>query len=135
MSGSKLSEQFVHPLIVGGIGFLGSHLYGDGGKVAVIGGTSISLPVFLGAMTGISSAVGESLKQWVLPMLPNNSGFSSLENTFLAPALVGGVDGASMYFLTKSRFMEGFILGAGSEILGSYLYDGVIAPYTMNKKY
>jgi hypothetical protein len=135
MSGSKLSEQFVHPLIVGALGYAGAYIMGEGVKEVVIGGMSLSLPLFMGVTTGVSSAVGETLKQWVLPMLPNNVGFTSLENTFLAPALVGGVDGLSMYILTRTRFMEGFILGGGSEILGSYLYDGIIRPYTMNMKY
>jgi len=130
MSKSQLSEQFIHPIIVGGLGYLGSHFMGDGKKVAVIGSMNLSLPMFMGAVTGISSAVGESLKQWVLPMLPNNMSYSSMESTFLSPAIVGGVDAAAVYILTKQRFGEGFMLGAGSEILGSYLYSGIIAPYT-----
>lgn len=130
MSKSKLSEQFIQPLIVGGLGFLGSHFMGDGGKEAIVGSMNMSLPLFMGVVTGVSSAVGESLKQWVLPMLPNNMNYASMESTFLGPALVGGVDALAVYFLTKTRFTEGLLLGAGSEIAGSYLYSGVIAPYT-----
>ena len=129
MLGSKLSKQFVHPVIVGLIGYLGAHAMGEGNKKAIIGSLEFSLPMFFGITTGVSSAAGETLKQWVLPILPGNAGYVSLENTFLSPALVGGVDGAVMYLLTKTRFMEAFILGAGSEVLGSYLYDGLIKEY------
>lgn len=130
MSKSKLSEQFIHPLIVGALGYAGSHFMGDGGKEAVVGSMSVSLPLFMGVLTGASSVVGETLKQWVLPMLPNNASYVSMESTFLGPAIVGGVDGLAAYLLTKTRFTEGLILGAGSEIAGSYLYSGVIQPYT-----
>jgi hypothetical protein len=129
MSKSQISEQFMHPLIVGVLGYAGAYVMGEGSKEAVIGGMTLSLPLFLGMATGISSAVGETLKQWVLPMLPNNNSFVPLENTFLAPVLVGGVDGIGVHLLTKTRFMEAFLLGAGSEVLGSYLYDGILAPY------
>ena len=90
------------------------------------------LPIFLGLVGTGSSIAGESLKQWVLPMLPGNGSYSMLESTFLQPALVGAVEGSALLFLTKTRFTEGFLLGAGSEIAGSYLYNGVVAPY-LNK--
>lgn len=127
---AQLSEQFVHPLVVGALGYVGAYVMGEGNKVADIGSMSISLPLFLGISTGVSSAVGETFKQWVLPMVSGK--YSSIESTLLGPALVGGVDGLALQFLTKSRLMEGFLLGAGSEILGSYAYDGFIKPYTMD---
>ena len=89
MIGSKLSEQFVHPLIVGGLGYLGAQLIGEGNKVTFVGGMRISVPLFIGTVTGASSAVGETLKQWVLPIIPGNVSYSSVESTFLGPALVG----------------------------------------------
>lgn len=135
MSKSQLTEQFVQPLIVGAIGWAGAYALGEGNKIASVGGMSISLPLFLGLTTGVSSAFGETLKQWVLPMLPNNSSYVSIENTFLSPVLVGGVNAVAIQFLTKTRLTEAFLLGAGSEILGTYLYDGVLKPYTMNTKY
>lgn len=135
MSKSQLTEQFVHPLIVGAIGYAGAHALGEGDRFAYFAGMTISLPLFLGLTTGVSSAFGETLKQWVLPMLPNNASYVSVENTFLSPVLVGGVNALALQMLTKSRFTEGFLLGAGSEILGTYVYDGVIKGFTMNSKY
>jgi hypothetical protein len=131
MSVSKLSEQFVHPLIVGGLAYVGANMMGEGNRMVKLAGLKMSLPLFFGVTTVASSAVGESLKQWILPMLPGNASFASLENTFLSPAIVGGVDAVTMYFLTRTRFVEAFALGAGSEVLGSYLYDGIIKNYTM----
>lgn len=135
MSKSQLTEQFVHPLIVGAIGYAGAYALGEGEKIASFAGMTISLPLFLGLTTGVSSAFGETLKQWVLPMLPNNASYVSVENTFLSPVLVGGVNALALQLLTKSRITEGFLLGAGSEVLGSYVYNGVIKGWTMDSKY
>jgi hypothetical protein len=126
---SKVSEQFLHPFIVGLVSIAGSYASGESGKVAQIGGISLSLPVFQGIVTGLSSTGGETLKQWVLPMLPNNAMYSNMESTFLSPVLVGVTNGVAMHLLTKTRGKERFVLGAGSEIAGSYLYDGVIKNY------
>ena len=129
MSGSKISEQFLHPLVVGALGFTGAYFLGEGAKIAQVGGITMSLPMFLGLTTAVSSGLGETLKQWILPTFSNNMDYVSLESTLLSPALVGGVDAAATYFLTGTRFMEAFLLGAGSEVVGSYLYDGIIKPY------
>lgn len=126
---SKLSEQFLHPVVVGVLGYFGAHMAGDGNKVVTTFGMEQSLPSYIGLVTAASSLAGESLKQWVLPMLPNNQNYSSLESTFLQPGLTGLVDGTALFLLTGSRFMEGAVIGAASEIAGGYLYDGVIKPY------
>jgi len=129
---NKISENLLQPIVVGLVNTAGAYAMGEGDKSAIFSSLSVPLPIFLGLVGTGSSIAGESLKQWVLPMLPGNGSYSMLESTFLQPALVGAVEGSALLFLTKTRFTEGFLLGAGSEIAGSYLYNGVVAPY-LNK--
>lgn len=129
---SKLSENFIQPVVVGLVNVAGAYAVGEGNNSARLGGMSVPLPIFLGLVGSASSIAGETLKNYVLPMLPNNAKFASLEGVLLQPALCGLVEGSALQFLTKTRFKEGFILGAGSEIAGSYLYSGVVKPY-LNK--
>ena len=121
--------MFTRPLIVGALAYFGSMAI-DGVGEATVFGVRMGMNTFYAITTIGSSLAGQSLKQWILPMLPNNGNYVQLESAFLLPALTGVVDGFVWQLFTNYGFAkEAFIVGFGSEILGSYIYDQIIKQY------
>src|ERR1700744_6621071 len=128
---SQITEVLVKPLLVGVSGYLGAMLVGAEEDATLLGSINVSLPMFSGLVSVGRSLGGEVLKNYALPYIPGNSGRSAnTQGMLIAPLFNGIVSGLTLYALegTGQSFKEGAIVGAGSELAGSYAYS-VLAPY------
>jgi hypothetical protein len=124
---SKIAENLLEPLIVGGIATAAiKFMYPGSRTIKVLDAFPLPDYLAIGLAVGASSAVSETLKLWVLPYLPNNKSFASLEGMLLGPALAGATSIVAMVALTDSKpasYLNSFLIGAGSDLAGKYLYQ------------
>lgn len=124
-----------------GFGYIGSrYLIGNTGNV-IISGKSMDKNLVVAGVVGIASAVGETTKDYFIPMLPES--IAQSESADFAKASVGpALAGVSTYVLEKALVppdgigaLQGtsnggsafanFALGAGSNIAGAYAYQSL----------
>jgi len=114
--------------IVGAVGGMaGSYLFG-GGTLPLMG-MDVSVPVALGTAIGAASFVGEYAAGYVLPMLPQSPGAVKTEGMLLKPALTAAAAYGTVTLLVGNveQPLQLLLLGAGSEVAGTYAY-GTVAP-------
>lgn len=121
-----LKETLMKPLVTGAIGAAATYFFFDGNQMITIGGMNINAALFtFGALTA-SEYVGETMKNYVLPYLPQSGYAASLEGALLVPVLTGGVLTGSYLLLgisDKSSIIPLFVLGAGSSMAGDYVFN------------
>lgn len=124
---SKITENLLEPLLVGGVAAVAVKvLYPSTQKFSILGSVSLPDYVLFGAAVGASSAVSETIKLWILPYIPQSRSLASLESMLLGPAITGVTSIAAINILTDSKprnMFNTFVLGAGSDIAGKYLYQ------------
>jgi len=132
---SKLSSQFGRPLTVGVLSYLGAMAFLPQSSANIMN-YSINSNLYYGVLGVAGSFVSELGKNWILPMIPNNMPFYQTEVMLIAPLLNAGifalgtkymVSGSSIY--SSPGLLYPALLGAGSQVAGSYLYDAIWAPY------
>jgi hypothetical protein len=128
MSSSSVKETFLSPLVVGSIAAIASYALGINGTVSVLGATDIPLHLWLGGVTFVASASGQTIKQYVLPLSLSQSD-SQMVSALTMPAIVGASNALLMYVLSGDLVGTGFLLGAGSQISGQYVYDNILKQY------
>lgn len=98
---------------------------------------SVTLPVIGNVNSLLATAIIAAFATWlgslgedyILPYLPNNSNYATLENKLLNPVLTGGLFCLLFYNnINNDALLKMFLLGAGSNILSSYEAD-MIKPY------
>lgn len=139
MNYSKLVDTLAVPAVVGataaGVAYFGM---GEKGNVPFYG-TTINGAIGVFGAVGTASLIGEYLKNYLLPYIPSNSNYAELEATLINPVLTG-VSSAALFRLAAMQPIDGlslpppslgrtFLLGAGSEVAGKYLYDGLVSQY------
>ena len=125
----ELLPTLAKSAIVGAVGGVaGAYMFGSSGTLP-FAGMDVSVPVALGSAIGAASFVGEYAAGYVLPMLPQSTGAAAAEGMVLKPALT-----AAAAYLTVSTLvgsvqqpLQLMLLGAGSEVAGTYAY-GTVAP-------
>jgi len=125
---SKVVENLLEPAIVGVIaGVMTKVFYPDTGISKILNTFELPGPLLIGLTVGVSSVVGESLKLWVLPYIKNNSPYANAEAMLVGPALTGLTSVLAIKLGTNAtpKYLQSFILGAGSSIAGKYAYDFV----------
>ena len=129
-----MSSKIVKPLLVSVSAAIGSRvLFGEAGG-------AIDLPLLgsVGVMTAVAgsafvaSMVAQVGESYVLPYLPNNGKFASIEAKAVSPVLTGLAVSAILYpTLQDGALWKAFVLGAGSQVAGDYGYQ-VIDPILQN---
>ena len=123
---SKIMENVLSPVIVGSLAGLGLKLmYPQTRSVNLLGVVSLPDYAVYGGLVGAASAVSESLKLWVLPLIPNNQ-YVGLESLILAPAITGVTGSLAFNAFTDSKlnsFWTPFILAASSNFTGKSIYN------------
>ena len=125
----ELLPTLAKSAIVGAVGGVaGAYMFGGSGSLP-FAGMDVSVPVALGSAIGAASFAGEYAAGYVLPMLPQSTGAAAAEGMVLKPALT-----AAAAYLTVSTLvgsvqqpLQLMLLGAGSEVAGTYAY-GTVAP-------
>lgn len=133
---SKLVEQVSKPAMTGLLAYVGSMAVCPDQRANLFGFESNN-HVFYGALGVGGSFIGELAHNWILPHIPSNSKFLNTESMILSPAVVGGVFALGTKYMVSPNgtfdqpvpLYKPFLLGAGSEIAGSYAYEAVLKPY------
>ena len=125
----ELLPTLAKSAIVGMVGgYAGAYMFGGSGSLP-FAGMDVSVPVALGSAIGAASFVGEYAAGYVLPMLPQSTGAAAAEGMVLKPALTAAAAYLTVSTLvgTVERPIQLMLLGAGSEVAGTYAY-GTVAP-------
>ena len=129
---SKLSETFAKPALSGVVAAVGaSILYGESGSV-LIGSIAVPVPLLLFGTTLAADFVGELAHNYILPQLPANEKWSTLEGAIISPIAAGAASvlllGPILGVLDESQYMKLFALEAGSVMAGDYGFRNFVAP-------
>lgn len=123
-------STIVKPLIVGTVAAAAGALFlGDG--LDSIPTSLGNMPSFLpiAGSVALASAVAEVGKNYIIPKDSTSQVVASLAK----PALTGAAATLAMYLLSPSgsgfNYMTPFIVGAGSEFAGDYVYEKIVSPY------
>jgi hypothetical protein len=125
----ELMPTLLKSALVGGVGGVaGAYMFGNSGTLPFLG-YDVSVPMALGGAIGAASFLGEYAAPMVLGMLPQSSGAVAAESMMVKPALTAAAAylTVSMLVGTVERPVQLMLLGAGSEVAGTYAY-GTVAP-------
>lgn len=131
---SKLVEQVAKPAMTGLVAYFGSMAVCPDQNANLLGFETKN-HIFYGILGVGGSFAGEIAHNWILPQIPSNSKFLNTESMILSPAVVGSIFAlGTKYMVNQDVFRQiplykPFLLGAGSEIAGSYAYEAVLKPY------
>ncbi len=116
---------------VAGLYFIFSHDITSQINLPIIGNVNTLLATVV--VTGALSWLKSLNKDYILPYLPGNSKYTTLENKLINPVFTGGLVSLLYYnnLADSGGFIKMFGLGAGATILASYEYDAV-KPYLIN---
>jgi hypothetical protein len=73
----------------------------------------------------IGSVAGEFLSDIVIPMVPKVGAIETIQDMVLPPAITGITTYGTLRLLVSedTSFKNGFLLGAGSSVVGKYAYS------------
>jgi len=130
MNNDKMQVYLVKPAIVGGIAYAASMMFVSDARVPFLG-MDLSANVAIGGAAAIGNVASSLAHDYVLGMLPGNDpSMVEMQAAILGPALTGGATllAANMTIgsITGIRpALELAAIGAGSHVLGSYVYNAV----------
>lgn len=80
--------------------------------------------VVVGASTFVGSMAGELLADVVIPKIPKIEALGTIQEAILPPSLTGLTTYGALRLLVSgdTSFKNGFLLGAGSSVVGKYAY-------------
>lgn len=108
-----------------------------GGSMAIFGeslnnsqqvlGFNLPVPIAVGAGAAVGSVAADVAHQYILPHIPGNKKFATLESAGLGIVVSGG---ATMWAIdsmggVSERGTDAFLLGAGSYVLGDWAADKI----------
>ena len=102
------------------------YLLGINGQVP-IWGMDVDSMIMYGLVCGGASAINEATKDFTLPLLGLDKSIASTAQMIAAPALTGAAVVGVSYFINGMKLpdskgvVNGFLLGAGADIGGSYV--------------
>ena len=120
---SGVSAAVLTPLVFGS----GYNQYLSSG---LLSGWNVSLGV--GLLVFGASIIGHLSKNFILPMIPQNSYLSNPEGMILTPLLTGLASTAVLYTSTDRSIMaigKTFLLGSVSELTGDYISRTFLSNY------
>ena len=128
---SKLKQTFAKPIVVGLIAAIGAQALGANFDVKVVGVT-VSSTVFYGVVGVGSSLATETVRNFVLPYLPQSAYATQVEAAVLAPAINAALNLGFLQLVYPSiiaagGYMQPLILGVGSQVAGSYAFDNFVS--------
>lgn len=96
-----------------------------------IAGLNLDSMIVYGLVIGGASAINESTKQFTLPFLGISNPFTTTAQMIVGPSLTGAGSVGLSYFAngmilpSRESAMQGFLLGAVSDVTGSYVAEMV----------
>jgi hypothetical protein len=130
MNNDKVQTYLVQPAIVGGIAYAASMMFVSDARVPFFG-MDLSANVAIGGAAALGHVTSSLAHDYVLGMLPGNTPeMIEMQAALLGPALTGGATllaaNLTIGSITGMRpALELAAIGAGSHVLGSYVYSAV----------
>lgn len=125
-----MNSSFVEPAVVGGTASALAMFLSNGSDIVntPLGAVPGWVPV--GVSVGVASYVADMVKDKVIP----KDNANQVVATLAKPAITGAAGVAALYATTAGNMdsdsVQGaFILGAASELLGSYIFDKAVSKY------
>lgn len=124
-----LGRLVTKPVASGLVGFVGAKMLMEPGVVPVLG-VELDQAIVYGLVIGGASAINSATKEVTMPLLGIQDPLSRMAQMVAAPALTGAatvgvgvvanaISGAELLPSPKGA-LNSFLLGAGSEVVGSY---------------
>lgn len=132
---AKVIDTLYSPVVAGLISWgIGPYIMGQPRSAIVPSPLNWSLGATMGAATALGTEVGVLLKDWILPMIPNNSTFANNQGLILTPILSGASTAALLFPFSdgsnNTMFLgKAFIAGAVSTASADYLKTSILSPY------
>ena len=130
MNNDKMQTYLLKPAIVGGIAYAASMVFVSDARVPFLG-MELSANVAIGGAAALGNVASSLAHDYVLGMLPGNDpAMVEMQTAILGPALTGGATllaaNLTIGSITGMRpALELAAIGAGSHVLGSYVYNAV----------
>jgi hypothetical protein len=130
MNNEKVQVYLVKPAIIGGIAYATSMIFVSDARVPFFG-MDLSANVAIGGAAALGNVASTLAHDYVLGMLPGNTPeMVEWQSAILGPALTGGATllaaNLTIGSITGMRpALELAGIGAGSHVLGSYVYNAV----------
>lgn len=124
---NSVSKTTLKSISSGVVGALASrYILGINGQVP-IWGMDVDSMIMYGVVCGSASAINEATKDFTLPLLGLDKSVVSTAQQIAAPAITGGAVVGLSYFVNGMQLpdakgvLNGFLLGAGADVGGSYV--------------
>ena len=129
---AKLISTFGKPVLTALFGSLATHVLYGSGTVSLFG-IGVNSSLVLGGALLLADLFGETMHSYILPHIPHNEKFASMEGMALKPIFAGlGYDiallGSGMADFEVGQLMRGFFIGGSSVLASEYAWDSFIAP-------
>lgn len=125
---SKMMELWSKPLIVTAVTMGLAFAMGETGSVVVpVVNTGVPLWVLYGAIAYPTSLVTVSVSEYLLPHIPGNKRYSSIEGALIQPAVHGLINGVAFGALT-GMIWDPVKIGIGAELVGGYISENFVNP-------
>jgi hypothetical protein len=127
---NQVQTYVVKPAIAGGIAYVVSMAFTSGSRVPFLG-MDLSANVAIGGAAALGNVASSLAHDYVLGMLPGNTPeMVEMQSAILGPALTGGATllaaNLTIGSITGLRpALELAGIGAGSHVLGTYVYNAV----------
>jgi len=134
---NQMQTYLVKPAIVGGIAYAASMVFVSDARVPFLG-MDLSANVAIGGAAALGNVASSLAHDYILGMLPGSDPASvEWQAAILGPALTGGATllaaNLTIGSITGMRpALELAAIGAGSYVLGSYVY-GAVSPSMSGK--
>jgi hypothetical protein len=130
-----MTDIVLKSIIVGGVAGLGSSFLFPSSETVPFLNMELSQPVGVGVAVGAASAVGSAVGKFVLPAI-QPQGMAQTESKLINPALTAAASYAVplVFMGSVPNPIPLILLGAGSEVLGSYAFETVAPMLMMGEK-
>lgn len=130
-SSSKMKDVLVKPLVSAAVAGIATKMIIPEAYMTVMN-TKLSTPLAIAGGVYLSSAVVSALHDYVFPLISPDERFASIAG-IVEPASTGLVNvaltGISSNALSEKSPVTFFLIGGGSDILGTYLWDHVLSAW------
>jgi hypothetical protein len=136
----KIVDSLVQPLIVGAASYGASMLaFSDMGYMYLPAVGNVSWHVGMGLIGASASVVNELAHNYILPKVARGERLANMESMLLAPVVSGASAVMIPSLLNPNIAKVGgnaklFLVGAGAEILGNYVFSAFVEPYLVKTK-
>lgn len=139
MLGRSTGEYLLRPATIGAVGSGIAAILDPSAPAINLFGMSVPAPVGFGLMSAASAEIAEVARNMILPEVPFLKRFSRTESAIMIP-LLSGLSYWGLFKFTQDAErgnvpdLNVFGIGAGSALLGDWVYENVVKPNAISQK-